>query len=726
MRRLGWYCSVSIWGSVGLLLSGCGGGGSSSAGSVGGTGGGGTTGPAITSVSVTPNVATIGTQVQFVATVSGTGSFSTSVTWSIAAPSGSALSAGTLTSSGLYTTPYPAPATVTVTATSVQDPTKSGAATVTLSQPAVAAGPTITVDAGTSTHAISPYIYGMNAYLLDGTSADADAVAKANISINRWGGDSTERYNYQLDVTSSLSDYFFENQGGTGGDGWLSVSGVSAFDALVQSNNAAGIKTLGTVNMTGWVAKNSTSCSYPVSTYANQQKVDSTGTCGNGIYPQGIQGCTNSNGCAITGNDPTVTSVVEPAPALPASGSAIGSSWTGNWVSAIVSEFGPGNPATGAGAGVSIYDLGNEPAWWDSEDQDVHPKPSTYDEVTQNGLATALAIKTADPTAEVSGPVVDYWWNYFYSKQDIEAGWGAGPCYEPWSNPADRTAHGGVPFLEYYLQQMNLAETKYDMRLLDYVDLHTYLAGTYNGNSVAFTAAGDTGVQQVRLNSTRAFWDPTYTDSNFPQPNYTTDSNYTAACATPAQAPQLIPMMQSWVAKDYPGTKLAIDEYNWGGMESINGAVAQADILGIFGAYGLDVGTLWPTSDPSGQIPGMMAFAMYRNYDGSNSRFGDMALSSTTSNQGTLAVYGALRSADNAVTVMVINKTYGDLTDTISLANVKATAPAKVFLYSNANLASIVAQAPASVNPPASGGTTSSVSATFPAQSITLLVVPQS
>ena len=84
-------------------------------------------------------------------------------------------------------------------------------------------------------------------------------------------------------------------------------------------------------------------------------------------------------------------------------------------------------------------------------------------------------------------------------------------------------------------------------------------------------------------------------------------------------------MMKTWVANDYPGTKLAIDEYNWGGMESINGAVAQADILGIFGADGLDWAPCGPPAIP-GQIPGTMSFAMYRNYDGNKSTFGDQSL----------------------------------------------------------------------------------------------------
>jgi hypothetical protein len=241
------------------------------------------------------------------------------------------------------------------------------------------------------------------------------------------------------------------------------------------------------------------------------------------------------------------------------------------------------------------------------------------------------------------------------------------------------------------------------------------------------TTAGDTGEQQARLNSTRVFWDPTYTDPNFPQPNYSTDSNYTANCNVPLQAPQLIPMAQAWAAKDYPGTKVAFTEFNWGGQESINGAVAQADILGIFGAYGLDMATLWGPPDPTTQVPGLMAYKIYRNYDGNNSMFGDTSLASTSVNQGQLAVYGALRSSDNAVTVVVINKTYGPLTSTLSLAGVPTTTDnVQSYLYSNANLNAIVAQPAVTVTPPTSGSTTSTISNyTFPAQSITLFVVAQ-
>jgi hypothetical protein len=613
------------------------------------------------------------------------------------------MSPGTISASGLYTTPYPAPATVTVTATSTQNSNVSASVTVTLTAPAAVAGPALNVDVGNQTHAISPFIYGMNDYTLNASVAES-----IGLPVDRWGGDATSLYNYKLDVTNAGSDWYFQN-----GVGATGLQATSQFNAQVKSDAAVGAKTLGTMPVEGWVAKDGTSCSYTSTAFPQQYAFDPyNSNCGDGMYPDGVNGCTSSTGCNIP--DPSGEANISGTPADPA--------WAGSWVAYLVQTFG-----TAANGGVYAYDLDNEPAWWDGVHRDVHPLASTYDEVTNNGIATAKAIKTADPTALVNGPVVDFWWNYFYSKKDIESGWGSGiNCYLPWSNPVDREAHGGVPFVEYYLQQFAAASTTSGARLLDYLDMHTYFGATYNGRGVGLTTAGDTGEQEARLNSTRVFWDPAYTDPNYPQPNYLTDSNYTTSCnSIPLQAPQLIPMMQAWVARDYPGTKIAFTEYNWGGQENINGAVAQADILGIFGSYGLDLATLWGPPDPTTQVPGLMAYEIYRNYDGRNSMFGNIALASSSGNQGALSVYGALRTADNAVTVVVINKTYGDLTATLSLANLTSKGTtAQAYLYSNANLPGIVAQPAVAIAPPAIGSAAGTLSTTFPAQSITLLVVP--
>ena len=54
-------------------------------------------------------------------------------------------------------------------------------------------GPALTVNVAADNHAISPYIYGMN------FASEAIAV-DLRLPVRRWGGDSTTRYNWQLDV----------------------------------------------------------------------------------------------------------------------------------------------------------------------------------------------------------------------------------------------------------------------------------------------------------------------------------------------------------------------------------------------------------------------------------------------------------------------------------------------------------------------------------------------
>jgi uncharacterized protein (TIGR03437 family) len=68
---------------------------------------------------------------------------------------------------------------------------------------------------------------------------------------------------------------------------------------------------------------------------------------------------------------------------------------------------------------------------------------------------------------------------------------------------------------------------------------------------------------------------------------------------------------------------------------------------------------------------------------------------------------------------LVLNKTTGDIADSISLANFTPAGTAQVWQYSQTNLAAIVRQT-SDINV---GG--NSLSATFPAYSMTLLVIPQ-
>jgi hypothetical protein len=608
---------------------------------------------------------TVGGSVQFNVSVSGPGDLS--YVWTLSGPSGSTQSPGTLSSTGLYQTPYPAPATATVTVTSNADSVATMSSTITIAAPAPATGPALTVDTSAVTHPISPLIYGMNF-----AQTQQPAV---HVPVDRWGGDGATRYNYLLDVGNIAADYYFETLPNTN----TAYPDVSDFNTQIASDVRYGSTSVATVPMVGFTTKRARDCGFSVAKYGAQPNVDQYWTdCGDGKL---------TNGDYITGNDPADTST------------PIDQTFDATWVTYLVKKFG-----AATSGGIAIYELDNEPEYWYGVHRDVHPAQMTYDELINKSLTYAQAVKTADPTAQVSGPVISNWANYFYSTADLYSGWSTGPYYLYNGNPVDREAHGNIPLLAYYLQHFQQAETTGGTRLLDYLDLHTYFAPP----NTAFSPAGDTALQATRLNATRVFWDPTYTDPAYTDPNIVANA--------PPLAPQLIPFMHNLVAANYPGTKLAITEYNWGGQESINGALAQAEILALFGRESLDMGTLWGPPDPVKQLPGLVAFEFFESYDGAGSMFGDGSLAATSGDQSKLAIYAAARSKDNKLTVMVLNKSFGDLTANVALTTSATTA--QVWQYSNANLNAIKNLA----DVPVKNG---SFAGTFPAQSITLFVLDQ-
>jgi uncharacterized protein (TIGR03437 family) len=296
--------------------------------------------------------------------------------------------------------------------------------------------------------------------------------------------------------------------------------------------------------------------------------------------------------------------------------------------------------------------------------------------------------------------VADNWASLFFSKKDIVAGWSS-PAGQYYSNPIDRNAHNGAPFLSWYLQQMQQYQQQHGTRILDYLDVHAYYAPS------ALSGTETPALDALRLDSTREFWDPTYVVTG---DYWIVD---TANNGAPI-APMLIPRLQQIVAQNYPGTQVAISEYNWTGQGTLNGALVQAEILGVFGWQGLDMATLW--GPPSPTDPVALAFQMYRNYDGIGGAFGDTSVQAVSADRSSLSIYGAVRS-DLNLTAIVINKTGNDLSTTLNLANFSAGRAAHVWQYSNANLNAIVAQpdVPVAAN---------ALATVFPANSITLLAIP--
>jgi len=527
-----------------------------------------------------------------------------------------------------------------------------------LPEPALAvAGPALAIDATAGRHSISPYIYGMN-------FADEALARDIRLPVHRYGGNHTTRYNFRADTTNRASDWYFENIPNDNPDP-ASLPKGSETDRFVQRNQATGTQTVMTVPLIGWIAKErARSCGFSVEKYGPQESTDPWAPdCGNGKKPDGTP---------ITGNDPQDTSV------------AVGPEYVTDWITHLKGEFG-----SAADGGVQFYDLDNEPDLWHATHRDVRPTGLGYDELRDRTYEYAAAIKAADPGAKTLGPVG---WGL---NSTIFSGLDQDVCSRTgcWGNPPDRAAHGGQDLGPWYLDRMREYEEQRGTRILDYFDIHIYpqQSGVFND------APGDEATQALRLRSTRQLWDPTYVDESWIN-----------------QPVRFIPRLRDMIGQHYPGTKLAITEYNWGAHGSLNGALAEADVLGIFGREGLDLANLWTA--PSADQPVANAFRIYRNYDGKGGAFGETSVRATSADQDRLAVYAAERAGDKALTLVVVNKSGDDLTSPVSLAGVSATT-AQVYRYSGANLAGIVREAD---QPVASSGFT----ATFPANSVTHLVLP--
>jgi len=517
-------------------------------------------------------------------------------------------------------------------------------------------GPALSVDAQAVRHPISPYIYGMN-------FADEALAADLNLPVRRWGGNSTSRYNWQLNVHNTGSDWYYENIPDNNAGPLPRGSSTNQF---VDQDRRTNTKTILTMPLIGWTPKRRLEnhpydCGFKVSQYGAQQSVDPwDADCGSGT--------TNSGN--ITGNDPADTST------------AITTTFVVSWITHLKSRY-----DTAAHGGVMFYNLDNEPMLWNSTHRDVHPIPTTYDELRDKTYAYAAAIKQADPSAKTLGPVLWGWCAYFFSARD--------GC----TIGTDYTSHGNTAFVPWYLQQAQTYEQQHGVRLVDYLDLHYYP----QANGVALSGAGNAATQALRLRSTRSLWDPTYVDES-----------WIGGAGWQSGIVKLIPRMKDWVTANYTGTQLAITEYNWGALDHINGAVAQADVLGIFGREGLDLATLW--GPPDTDQPGAYAFRMYRNYDGQHHTFGDVSVRATSPDQDRISIYAAQRSSDQALTIMLINKSLTQtLTSSIGLTTTATITRAAVYRYSAANLNAIVRQPDQII----SG---SRFNVTLPAQSITLLV----
>jgi hypothetical protein len=329
-----------------------------------------------------------------------------------------------------------------------------------------------------------------------------------------------------------------------------------------------------------------------------------------------------------------------------------------------------------------IFSLDNEPDLWAHTHAEVHPSDVTYEELCMRNATYAKMVKSVWPSAPVTG-FVSYGWLGYVNLQ----------------NAPD--ASGKPEFLDYYLDRMKAAEAEAGKRVVDYLDLHWYPEA--QGGGVRITGTETTAaVVEARVQAPRSLWDTTYREQSW----IVNDAI--------KQAIRLLPRIKDKIATHYPGTRLAFTEWNYGGGGHISGAIATADVLGIFGREDVGLATYWALNGT--EAFANTAFRAYRNFDGAGAAFGDTSIHASSSDAATATVYGSVDAANpNRVVIVAINKATTAKTAGITVAHSATFASMKVYTVTSAG-----AEIAAAAAVPAKA--TNAFLYAMPAQSVSVLV----
>jgi mannan endo-1,4-beta-mannosidase len=275
-----------------------------------------------------------------------------------------------------------------------------------------------------------------------------------------------------------------------------------------------------------------------------------------------------------------------------------------------------------------LFALDNEPASWPVTQPRLREgRPVRYAELVGTSAEYASMIRREAPRAPVLGPVTFGW-----------------PDMNDLAGAPDA---GGRHFLSYYLDE--LRRRGRGQRLLDVLDVHWYPDVRVGGEAVS-SGSGREDVARARMQLPRSLYDAEYEEPSW--------------IAEQAGPIELIPRLRRMIGRHYPGTKLAITEWSYGGGDDPSGAVATADALGAFGAHGVYAAAYWPLFGQEHRYA-LAAFRMFRQIDGELS-FGDRSIPAESGDPERLGAW-ASRDAQGRLFVVLTGRSDRALDARLSL-----------------------------------------------------------
>ncbi len=460
----------------------------------------------------------------------------------------------------------------------------------------------VAVDVLSNRHPISPYVYG-GAY-----PQDAPTITDSGLTVVRWGGNATSRYNWKLFTDNAANDYFFEDFNYT-------EIGDADSTKFIQDVKAAGSHPLMTMVMLPWVAQSAENgsnghWSFSVAKYGAQCAVDPYNTdAGDGLKTD----CSTT--LTANPNDANVPLLDQPGTSDPP-----GSVYRNQWAAALAAAF---------GTAPHFYNMDNEIDIWGSTQRDVHPAPTAYNEMRDTFVAEARALKGWDPKAMRFGPVSCCWWYYWNG-----------------ANGNDKGAHAGVDLLPWWLNEVYWEDKVAGGRSVDVFDVHAY---PDSPDTSTWTQAQK---QALAARIYRDYWDPTYVSESG-----SINQNWATFLQPNKTIPFRIPRIRAIANMIYPGTPVSFTEWSaaFAGESDFSTALGDADAYGILGRERLYLGSRWVAPLPAN--PNYLALKLFTNYDDLHHGFATTSVSDTNNGDADLfSSYAALNSSGNSLTLLVLNK----------------------------------------------------------------------
>lgn len=257
----------------------------------------------------------------------------------------------------------------------------------------------------------------------------------------------------------------------------------------------------------------------------------------------------------------------------------------------LVSTYG----GAGSAQGIYGYILDNEPGLWSETHPRIVPERVTIASLLERSIHAAKVIKSIDPDAKVFGPAS--WGVTGYQTLQFAPDW------------SDFARFGS--FIAAYLAAFQKASEDAGTRLLDVLDVHWYPQSALGD----LIDAEDEKFAEIMLAAPRSL-----TEKGYRENSWITDA-LPVSDETELALP-IVPSLSRLIDRWYPGTDLAVTEYNFGGPNALYAGLATADALGRMATAGVRYSGYW------GHLQGWIAeaFRLYTAPDGQGGGFSGRAV----------------------------------------------------------------------------------------------------